>query len=173
MLPFFFTEQLIVRSSKSYAFENATWRVDEVEKREIGAYDAVKIYCNGRLVLVEEKGGMHAASFIKWPYPGRLLAVAEHSYAGHGQTTRFFQAHKGKVIDLGLSLDAERGGPIFRDLDRDGKLEVIFDNDDWYVFYGKPPTELHAYKFADGKLTFWKKLPNKSKKRLPQRLPAY
>ena len=75
-----------------------------------------------------------------------------------------------RIVEIG-SVGGEAGGPILRDLDGDGKPEWIFDDYDWYTYYGTHPKHFLVYKEAsDGTLKIWKRLPNKKRQRLPSAL---
>lgn len=40
----------------------------------------------------------------------------------------------------------EVGGPAYRDIGRNGRKEIIFDNHDYYAF--APPSKLQVFKFS-------------------------
>ena len=134
---------------------------------------SVRIFHDGKRVLTKTGEYLYDAVFIEWPYSGRLLAVSEHSWAGHGMDTHFYRADREGLNDLRLDLPDEVNGPVFRDLDGDGRKEVVFDNNDWYVFYGKLPTKLRAFKYDGKRLRLWREFPNRKKERLPFRLPLF
>lgn len=63
-------------------------------------------------------------------------------------------------------LDAQNGGTIFRDYDGDGRPEWVFDDYNWATYREDGPESFLIYtERKDGTLKLWKRLPNK--KRLP------
>jgi len=67
-------------------------------------------------------------------------------------------------MTLMLELDGQRGGPVFKDQNHDGRTEWIFDD---FCYYGRNPyvgpedqlVDYEAYKETrDGKLKFWKRI---------------
>lgn len=149
-------------------FEGNTWRIVSVERFDGTEAFGVIISKNGRRVLADTGGGDYQARFLDWPYPGKLLAVSEHSGAGHYMMTTMYLCHKGRLIDLGWLIDGESGGPVFRDLDGDGRKEILLDN--WSHYDGRKVTAWEVLKVEPGaKIVSWKTLPKTQK--LPRKLP--
>ncbi len=86
---------------------------------------------------------------------------------GHGQQIDYYAIQDGKAKRL-LSVQSECGGPIFRDFDDDGVMEWVFDDNDWYTYYGHGPQRYFVYRVNDsGGLDLWKTLANRGRTALP------
>lgn len=154
------------------------WRVEiwspSHEKDDILAEEYVKIFKNEQLVRkyrAEELSGV-TLEFGKAAFTPRfpLLILRGEPAAGHPGPINLFSIREGKLVAMG-KVEGEAGGPIFRDYDGDGKKEWVFDDYNWYVYYGARPRYFVVYKEqSDGTLKKWKKLPNKDRRRLPGNL---
>ena len=99
-----------------------------------------------------------------------IVAVMSYPGAGHPHRTTFFGIRDGSLIPMG-SVEAENGGPVFRDYDRDGRSEWVFDDYQWSRYYTRGPRYLKVYKQdSRGRLQLWKRGPNPTRKRLPDRV---
>jgi hypothetical protein len=79
----------------------------------------------------------------------------------------FYVVRHRRLVGPLLRIEHEVGGPIFKDMDGEGRPEMIFDNYDWYTFYHKPPTKLRVYKVSKNRrITIWKTIPNTEHKNL-------
>jgi len=162
-----------VLSRRDYRFDGFRWQVVNVRHDQgQGGYGTV-IFKNGKRITSWNGGGDYDSVFLDWPFGSKLLAMSQHSGAGHGMDTIFYVCRRGVLKRLSLGIDGEPGGPVYRDLDRDGRPEMIFDNWDHYkAMDGPSPTALEVYKVAsDLTISHWKTLPNPKHKRLPNRLP--
>jgi hypothetical protein len=166
--------------------EGDRWTVRHMEafsefREEGGAFlgrdkdrDYLEVRRNGRLVLERRfEYSTFNAKFIKWPFNGALLAVVFHSGCGHGQWSWFYVVHNHRLHGPMMRVECEVGGPIFKDLDGDGRPEMIFDNWDYYKFEWKHngPDKYRVYKVTKKyRIRFWKTIPNHRHVRLPDRL---
>jgi hypothetical protein len=136
--------------------------------------DRFELRNNGRLVFSEEQGPYAKAEFLSWPFRAHLFVYSTHSGVGHGQSSRFYVIRDHKLFGPVLYKFGEPGGPIFKDLDRDGRPEMIFDNYNYHEFYSEGPTKYLAYKVSrDYRFTFWKELPNPRRRHVKWRLPSF
>jgi len=165
-------QEFVYYDEVSYA--SGTWRAEShYDFFEYGVRNFfTKLKFNGRLVytdLNESKddqgqGGQRDAGFIRTP-EGRVFFVhREHSGMGHGEKTRFYSMYANGKIKKIHEEEIENNGPIFRDFDGDDQVEWVFDDYDYYTYYGDDPKWLLVYKpEQSGKLKLWKKIPNKHK----------
>ena len=151
------------------------WRIEIWETGEgLSVEDYVKFYRNGHIVRqtnAETLGGM-TLGFGKVKFATRfpVLVLQVEPGCGTPTVTQLYTFRGGKLINM-AEVGALNGGPLFRDYDGDGKPEWVFDDYDWYTYYGKPPKHFLIYKEqANGKLKLWKRLPNKKGTRLPSNL---
>jgi len=98
--------------------------------------------------------------FVKWPYPGLLLAV--RGTAASSEKTWYYQVIGRKFVGPVACLDSGmNGGPLFR---REGKVRtLVFDNYSYYLDRDthRLPDRFLVYKVCqDGVLRFWKSRPN-------------
>jgi hypothetical protein len=140
--------------------------------------EKVRISRNGQRMLTLRAGDVSgyyiAAKRVWFPVGFPVIAVRGHSANGHGEETRFYGIRHRRLYLMGGITVGENGGPIFRDLDGDGRMEWIFDDYTWYGYYGDPPRWLLVYRLSRaGRLVFWKKLPNRTRKHLPRVLGDY
>jgi hypothetical protein len=95
-------------------------------------------------------------------YP--VFVVSGHTGMSHGESTIFYAVKGGKLHKM-FDIYGEGGGPVFRDIDGDGKSEWIFDN------FEHPnrvdPSAFMIYRQNSTKVTFWKELPNPKEVKLP------
>lgn len=105
------------------------------------------------------------------------IVYRTYSYAGSGAWTKIFRMRQGRKIELIFSEDShddvfhsarDIGGPVFRDLDADGREEWIWD--DFSSYDGSGPAEsLIAFKpDVKGVLKVWKRMPNRHGTWLPR-----
>ncbi len=168
-----------VIKSQSFRVGPMHYRVELLripDKNHPGDYhEQGRIFQNGKLVAKLEGGGDASIGVLPWPNPGKLIALTDHSMAGHGLGVSLYQASRTGVRDLKAELptESEVGGPIYRDLDHDGTFELLFDNYDFHEAWGPGNPALYiVYKFDGQRLKEWKRLPNIRAKRLPFRLPS-
>ncbi|MBN8689601.1 MAG: hypothetical protein J0L72_02285 [Armatimonadetes bacterium] len=93
----------------------------------------------------------------------------EQSQPGMGSSMRrtFYRVERAKLTPI-LRLEKQEGGPILRDIDKDGEFEWIVDDYDYYTYYGSTPKWLKVYKFGkDRRLHLWKTWKNQNGLRLP------
>ena len=151
-----------------------TWKIKSFNYGNPGLDNTLFVCRNGRIVKRTCSGCLLGGEFLKWPFYAPLVVLSSHSQAGHGLTSWFYVIRNRRLVGPLLRIEHEVGGPIFKDLDGDGRPEMIFDNYDWYTFYHKPPTKLRVYKVSkDYKIRFWKELPNRSGKPLKFLLPYF
>lgn len=147
------------------------WTV-RVLQSGLGDEWTVEVQRDGRLQIRlsgEDLGQfLIGARRISAPTRFPVIATRAHSECGHGQATRFYSVRSGTIRLMSPDILDECGGPIFRDIDRDGSPEWIFDNYTWCGNYGDGPMNLIIYRLGrDGQLRFWKRAPNKSRGHLP------
>jgi hypothetical protein len=108
-----------------------------------------------------------SATFLDWPFKGKLLLV--RAIPANAATTWYYRVDKKGVTGPMATLDSGRnGGPIYRDLDHDGRPEMIFDNYSWYLRHESPlPNKFLVYKVSRSRtMKFLKAIPNPHHKRL-------
>jgi hypothetical protein len=132
----------------------------------------LELWRNGKLYDSFGDATLWGTRFLKWPFGGRLLAVSSHTGCGHGMGTSFYTLRHGVLKDTSLDLDGELGGPMFKDLNHDGRPEMIFDNYDYYRSNDDRPTAFKVYKvLKNGKIKFWKTMPNPKRLHVRRQLP--
>jgi hypothetical protein len=163
-------------SSERFRLGPDLWAIEQREAPDWADFtrDAT-IRKNGRAVehISGEDLGGHVilARRVHFPTPYVVIAVRGHSACGHGQVTRFYSIRKGRLARMGIDIEHECGGPVFRDFDGDGTCEWVFDDDDWYTYYGRGPRYFLVYKpTRAGGLKLWRRLPNRRRERLPDPL---
>jgi hypothetical protein len=111
-------------------------------------------------------GSLIAADRVWFPTNFPVFAVRAHTGCSHGQWTRFY-AVRGNRLSLMGEIESEVGGPVFRDLDGDGRPEWIFDD---YCFFDweLKPRVFPVYRVANRRLVLAGSLPNPSRKELPR-----
>ncbi|HSI72755.1 MAG TPA: hypothetical protein VK934_06220 [Fimbriimonas sp.] len=100
--------------------------------------------------------------FVPWPFPGKLIAARGHAATSHHTWYYVLNGSgvHGPVAHLHSGLN---GGPIFRDINHDGRKEMVFDNYSYYLDQpkGRLPDKFLVYRIgADGLPRFWKSVPN-------------
>ncbi|KAG8526080.1 uncharacterized protein KY384_000072 [Bacidia gigantensis] len=129
---------------------NDQWRI-EIWKagEELGVEDYINFYRNGHLVRqvnAETLGGT-TLGFGEAKFATRfpVLVIQVEPTCGTPTITQIYTIRRRKLIDMG-QIGALNGGPIFHDYDGDGKPEWVFDDYDWYTYYGKAPKHFLIYK---------------------------
>jgi hypothetical protein len=131
--------------------------------------EEIRVLKNGKRVFDVSLDGYLTIIRASTPAPFPVFILKRHSTMGHGEITWMFGIRSEIFFQMGKFAKGEIGGPIYRDLDRDGKLEWIFDDYDWYTYAWSPPKWVYAYKLkSDGRLRFWKKLKANLKESLPR-----
>lgn len=164
--------------SRTYRAGSDVWRAEiwepQHKKDDIPVEQNVKFFKNDHLIrratAAELKGTSLEFGKAKFPTQFPLIVIRAEPAMGHPGPVNLFSLRNGKLVAMGR-VDGEAGGPIFRDYDGDGKREWVFDDYNWYVYYGKHPKYYVVYKEqADGTLKRWKRLPNRERRRLPANL---
>lgn len=166
---------LVPHSSLEYADSlksaNHTWLVKKFKISDgAGAnYELVKVLFDGKMVHSYNSGGSNDIGFLHVPGGSKFIVTIGHSWAGNGKYTKFYRLGANGKVKLILDLDIQNGGPVFRDMDGDGRVEWIFDSRDYYddsqQEYGR---NLLVYKPSkSGELLLWKQIPNRNKIKLP------
>jgi hypothetical protein len=132
----------------------------------------LKVLKNGKryatLAHDDPAGCIIAVRRMTAPTHYAVLVVRCHSACGHGQNTVFYGIRRGRLWRMGTAPHGECGGPLFRDMDGDGRPEWVFDDDDWYTYYGRGPQHFVVYKLdRSGRLRRWKRLANRDRRALP------
>jgi len=164
--------------SRTYRVGSDVWRVEiwapQHKKEDLLVEQYARFFKNDRLVrkagAAEFKG--ISLEFGKANFATRypLIVIRAEPAMGHPGPVSLLSIRNGQVVRIG-EIDGEAGGPIFRDYDGDGRKEWVFDDYNWYVYYGAHPKHYIAYKEQrDGTLKRWKRLPNKERRRLPANL---
>ena len=105
-------------------------------------------------------GGVQDGKFIWWPYKAPLFVYCLHSACGHGQNNWFYVIRNSKLVGPLIRVGSEVGGPIYRDVDHDGRPELVFDNYDYYRG-DRSPDKFRVYKVSPGyRIRLWKTWPN-------------
>jgi len=154
------------------------WRVEERREALVdptnpelgsGRTEVVRILRNDRQVFVDDKGSYNRAKVVQTPAPFPVVAIRETSGAGHGERTLLGGLRRGRAVRMVDISWGEAGGPIFKDLDGDGKPEWIWDDYSWYEYFHHAPGFWIAYRLGrDGKLRRWRKLRNPTGTALPR-----
>lgn len=164
--------------SRTYRAGSDVWRVEiwspQHKKDDLMVEEYVKFFKNDRLMRSAKAEELHGISLefgkATFAYRFPMIVIRAEPAMGHPGPVNLFSIQNGKLVTMGR-VDGEAGGPIFRDYDGDGKKEWVFDDYNWYVYYGKHPKHFVVYKEqADGTLKQWKRLPNKKRQRLPPNL---
>jgi hypothetical protein len=134
----------------------------------------LKLFCNYLLSLQlpssDLSGALIAAKPLPCPAPFPVFAVRAHTEHGAGQVTRFYRVQGNRLHIMG-EVEGECGGPLFRDYDKDGQPEWVFDDYDYYQYYDDGPAHLRVFKLSRaGRLNLWKTLPHPTRKLLPDRV---
>jgi len=155
-----------LRSSQTILIGHDTWTFETRMPSTDTIWELLRCYRNGQLVQTIDSQNMgkndcgqyFEVRLMHFPTRFPVVGVRVQSGAGHGQVTRYYVVRQGQMFNMG-EIEAECGGPVFRDLDRDGKPEWVFD--DFDPRYGRDrPDYYEVYKeSADGKLVYWKCLP--------------
>lgn len=95
-------------------------------------------------------------------YP--VFVVSGHTGMSHGERTVFYAVKDGELHKM-FDFKGEGGGPVFRDIDGDGKNEWVFDN---VEHFRSDPLAFLVYRQNGTKVTLWKKLPNPKEVQLPR-----
>lgn len=131
--------------------------------------NTMRVLRNRTKVFELHKGGALVVIRANTPAPFPVFIVKSHSWNGHGELTFVFGIRNGrffKMLDAGYG---EIGGPIYRDFDRDGTMEWVFDDYDWYTHERQGPENYVVYKLSgDGILRHWKTFENKKREGLPR-----
>ena len=164
--------------SRTYRAGQDVWRVEiwepKHQKNDLLVEQYARFFKNDRLVRTTGAAKFKGISleFGKAKFETRfpLIVIRAEPAMGHPGPVSLLSIRNGQLVRIG-EIGGEAGGPIFRDYDGDGKKEWVFDDYDWYVYYGKHPKHFVIYKEQrDGTLKRWKRLPNKEQKRLPANL---
>jgi hypothetical protein len=160
--------------SRTFSIGEQLWRFEKwLDGGEATGRQHLLVLKNGvpvaRLTEEELPGGcIIDVRPLVCPAPYVVLAIRCHSATGHGEGTSFFAIRGGGLRRMGAAPRGECGGPLFQDLDRDGRPEWVFDDHDWYRYYGKGPRYRLVYRLSrSGRLQFWKRLPNPGRRHLP------
>lgn len=171
-----------LKGAQQVKTEGAVWRVEIWQSRlnmpngdtELWGGDYVKFLRNGHVVLTQTASDLGGASLefgkAEFMSPFPLIILRSEPECGNPGPAHLYGIRRGKLMHV-VEVDGECGGPILHDYDGDGRLEWVFDDYNWYRYYGKEPKYLLVYKMAsDGKLRLWKRLPNRQRRHLPFRL---
>lgn len=144
------------------------WEIEKIPDLVAGDNHVIEVRRDGKLKLKidcdELRGTLIGAARAWYPVGYPVITVSGHTGCSHGQTTRFYAISRGELHQM-FEIEGEVGGPIFRDLDGDGKNEWIFDNYDFWQ--ANPPTQYLVYRQSGFRVSFWKKLPNPKRVELP------
>lgn len=145
------------------------WEIERIPDFSHGGLH-VEIRRNGVIKLklnnYDLAGDLIQGARAWYPVGYPIFVVSGHSGCSHGEETRFYAVKAGELHEM-FRMYGEGGGPIFRDLDGDGKHEWIFDN---LVHLMIDPPAFHVYRQVGHKVKLWKKLPNPKRINLP--MPA-
>jgi len=155
-----------LRSSQTILIGHDKWTFETRMPSTDTIWELLRCFRNGQLVqtihsqdMGKDDCGQHfQVRLMHFPTRFPVVGVRVQSGAGHGQVTRYYAVRQRQMFNMG-EIEGECGGPVFRDLDGDGKPEWIFD--DFDPRYGRDhPDYYEVYKeAADGKLVYWKYLP--------------
>jgi hypothetical protein len=138
------------------------WELEVIPSKEPYADISLEIRRNG---VVKQKLGQEdffnenvqvGRGWYPVGYP--VFIISDHTGVSHGQLARFY-AVIGARVEKMFEIYGEYGGPVFRDLDGDGKFECVFDNFECPAVMRDPPAFL-VYKQHGHTVKFWTKLPN-------------
>ena len=151
------------------------WRIEIWNDKQHGEFsDCARFYRNGSLVhqlyayTMEGNFLFFGKTLFTTRYP--LIALFAHPGAGRFSEKRLYMIRRGELINM-VTLGAENGGPVFQDYDGDGKPEWVFDDFSQYVYCDVGPEYFLVYKqLKNGKLKLWKRLHNRTRRFLPERI---
>lgn len=164
--------------SRSVAYRGTVWTAKRIFGQTLdgdGTYE-IRLFCGGRNVTPEEYEGIRCDigdlgfkgfanvgfAFIYSPDQEVYLSVESHSGAGHGRLSHIYSLPASGKPRLIYQTTLENGGPVFRDIDEDGRCEWIFDDYNYYDHYGEPGPHILVYKNSpDGELRLHQELPNR------------
>ena len=144
-----------------------------------GHSEYVVIQADGKVVFStkeDEEIARLGIGFLSGADGVPYIVFRTYAYAGSGAWTKIFRMKRGGGLQIVFEEDdyfdafhdnRDIGGPVFRDLDGDGKEEWIWDD---FCSYegGDPPAHLIAFKPDQaGVLKIWKKMSNRNGIRLP------
>lgn len=127
------------------------------------------LYRGNRVIWTDTWGGQTDVRRLWWPYSDDAFEIKEASYAGSWNHSQIYRVNGDEVIGPLIDLPKDTpGGPIFRDMDGDGRAEMLYDNYDWYVHHEIGPDKFMVFKVTrDLRIKLWKTLPNPKHTRLP------
>ena len=137
-------------------------------------YQQVQVRKNRRVLLsfpddADDDAGMLSAQRAWYPFPFPTFVIRAHSWAGHGEESNYYAIVKGGLVLMLKNSIGENGGPVFRDVDGDGKPEFIIDDYSYYEHWDKPQLHLLMYKLGrDSRLHLWKKVNRRGHWPLPE-----
>lgn len=146
-----------------YTIENQYERLtDEGDE----AYYPVLNSSKGLLRKLTPSDNRLKAKFVKWPYPGLLIAV--RGTAASSEETWYYQIVGKRLVGPVMYLHSGmNGGPVFR---KEGSNRtIIFDNYSYYLNFDTHdlPDKFLIYRVGkDGIIRFWKSKPNPGHVRL-------
>ncbi len=161
-------------------YAGSTWDVSAWTgpERE-GSSDYVVIKADGNVVFStkgQEEISRLGIGFLTGADEEPYIVYRKYTYAGSGAWTTIFRMRRGGHLqeifkedwfDSAFGSNRDLGGPVFRDLDGDGREEWIWDS--FSSYEGQPPKWLVAFKpDGQGVLQVWKKYPNREKVFLPR-----
>ncbi|MCW3055968.1 MAG: hypothetical protein JWN14_5138, partial [Chthonomonadales bacterium] len=126
-----------LRSAQTLLIGHDTWTFEARMPSTDTIWELLRCFRNGQLVQTIDShdmgkndcGQYFEVRLMHFPTRFPIIAVRVQSGAGHGQVTRYYAVRHGQMFNMG-EIEAECGGPVFRDLDGDGKPEWVFDDFD-------------------------------------------
>lgn len=164
-----------IESTEEIQDGNDLWRVEIWwPKRGLEVGEFARFYKNGTLIRtvnaheLDGDGLQFGKAGFKTRYP--LIVLAALPGMGHVRDSALFAIRNGVLVKM-MQIDGMHAGPVFRDYDGDGRPEWVFDDYNWYRYREEGPMKYLVYKEQkDGTLKLWKRLPNRKRLRLPDRL---
>jgi hypothetical protein len=146
------------------------WEIEVIPDPEPESTINVEIRRNGAVKLKLNRddfcGDLLQAGRGWYPVGYPVFVISGHTGCSHGELTRFYAVQGGEVREM-FEIYGEFGGPVFRDLDGDGKQEWIFDNFECPAFMQDTPPAFLVYRQEGYRVKFWKQLPNPNGIELP------
>lgn len=178
MLPSNFQKARLSKQMQVQA-EGNTWRFeiwDEENNCKYPDFPAqyLKVFRNAKLVRTTVAGelGGYSLEFgkVAFAYHLPLIVIRANPMCGNPGSVSLFTIRNRQFYRI-AQIGGENGGPLLRDYDGDGRREWVFDDYCWYEYYNAGPKWLRIYKEGkDGRLTFWKRLPNRRRRHLAENL---